>query len=92
MRLFPIHAGDEVTVQLTPTIGIASLIKTNSVTIHYDGSQEEPKAAPGNKPSDTISMVRMHDFKLTPLSALFISTRMEWDMQLAALTECSLKH
>jgi hypothetical protein len=58
MRLFPVHAGDEVTVQLTPTIGIASLIKTNSVTIHYDGSQEEPKAAPGNKPSDTISMAK----------------------------------
>jgi hypothetical protein len=64
MKAFPVHGGQEVSVNMVQSIGTLSLIKTNSVSITFGGPQQEPETPAGEKPSERVPLTKDTIFQL----------------------------
>jgi hypothetical protein len=64
MKLFPVHGEEELGLNVTQSVGVFSLVKTNSVSVTFGGPQKEPEPSPGDKPSDVIHVTKDAQFQL----------------------------
>lgn len=51
MKLFPVHAQEEVSANIRQTVGVVSLVKTNQVSVTLGGPQPEPQTPKGETPA-----------------------------------------
>jgi hypothetical protein len=63
MKMFPVYAGKEVSIELRQSVGIVSLVKTNSVSVTLGGPQKEPETPPGEKP-ESVQIAKDAAFQL----------------------------
>jgi hypothetical protein len=47
---FPVHIGEEVSIDMQQAVGAISLIRTNEISVSFGAPQPEPQTPPGEKP------------------------------------------
>jgi hypothetical protein len=57
-KMFPVYSGQEISIDMSQSVGMQSLIKTGSASVAFGSPQPEPEPTPGKEASAPVQIAR----------------------------------